>query len=421
MATRMPSHQLRNGLIVSGRQEHQHKERPPVMASRAVPYTGGDVKKSGELGKMFDIPVLDPGSASSSSSNFTQPPLSKLSRPSSSSNPNSGSVRSNSNSGPFPRKSSGPIPLPATGLITSGPLSGERGRRSGQLEHLGSIGKNVYGAAVTVMSGDSKFEYKMSRWVMWVVAVVIAMGLLVGAFLMASVRSLVFLVVAVGILVVVGAGVVWNLSMGVKGVECWVERYPDAELRGAADGQFVKVTGVVTCGSIPLESTYQRVARCIYASAELVESRGCSGKCTKVKHSEKQVGDFYISDFHTGLRAMVKAGYSAKVYVFVKPTTVASVTKGNLDSSPGFARWLTDRKLSSDAGCLMQLQEGCIKEGSTVSVMGTVKRHDNMLWIVPPPEPVSTGYQWFRCLLPRLIDSIILKCDDNQDSDVIPV
>ncbi|GAB4842573.1 hypothetical protein Ancab_012549 [Ancistrocladus abbreviatus] len=27
------------------------------MSSTAMPYTGGDIKKSGELGKMFDIPV----------------------------------------------------------------------------------------------------------------------------------------------------------------------------------------------------------------------------------------------------------------------------------------------------------------------------------------------------------------------------
>lgn len=62
-----------------------------------------------------------------------------------------------------------------------------------------------------------------------------------------------------------------------------------------------------------------------------------------------------------------------------------------------------------------------IKEGSTVSVMGVVRRHDNVLMIVPSMEPVSTGCQWSRCLLPTYVEGLILTCDDNQDGDVVPV
>ena len=54
MGSRFPSHQLSNGLYVSGRPE-QAKEKPPTMSSTAMPYTGGDIKKSGELGKMFEV------------------------------------------------------------------------------------------------------------------------------------------------------------------------------------------------------------------------------------------------------------------------------------------------------------------------------------------------------------------------------
>ncbi|MBA0691450.1 hypothetical protein Goari_009077 [Gossypium aridum] len=103
MGSRVQSHQLSNGLIVSGRPE-QLKERQPSMPLRAVPYTGGNVKKSGELGKMFDIPVLDhsPSSAPPSNPNSNpnskqQPQLLQPSRFSSSSQPNSGSMRSGSN------------------------------------------------------------------------------------------------------------------------------------------------------------------------------------------------------------------------------------------------------------------------------------------------------------------------------------
>lgn len=69
------------------------------------------------------------------------------------------------------------------------------------------------------------------------------------------------------------------------------------------------------------------------------------------------MSDFYISDFQSGLRALVKAGYGAKVAPFVKPTTVVKVTKGNQDLSPNFLRWLADRNLCSDDRT-MHLKEG---------------------------------------------------------------
>lgn len=62
-----------------------------------------------------------------------------------------------------------------------------------------------------------------------------------------------------------------------------------------------------------------------------------------------------------------------------------------------------------------------IKEGSTVSVMGMVRRHDNVLMIVPPAEAVSSGCRWWHCLFPTYADGLIITCDDNQNADVIPV
>jgi hypothetical protein len=164
-------------------------------------------------------------------------------------------------------------------------------------------------------------------------------------------------------------------------------------------------------------------------STELYEYKGFCGKSANPKHrcfswgsrhSEKYVADFYISDFQSGLRALVKAGYGAKVAPFVKPATVVEVTKENKDLSPSFLRWLADRSLSSDDR-IMRLKEGHIKEGSTVSVMGVVRRHDNVLMIVPPAEPVSTGCQWVRCLLPTRVEGLVLMCDESQNADVIPV
>ncbi|KAB1221747.1 hypothetical protein CJ030_MR2G011849 [Morella rubra] len=427
MSGRVISHQLGSGLYVSGPPE-QAKERQPTMASRAMPYTGGDVKKSGELGRMFDIHVLDPSSNG-------PPPIKSSRNTSSSSQHNSGSLRSGSNSGPIPKKSSGQMPLQPTGLITSGPigsgplLGSSTGRRSsGNME---STGKLVYGSAVTNLAGEKLRgvgSIAVPKAAVWVLIVAVAMGLMVGAFLLVAVKKAVVLV-AVGGVVVPAVVMVfaWNLLWRRRGLLGFVRRYPDAELRGAIDGQYVKVTGVVTCGSIPLESSYQRVPRCVYVSTELYEYRGGNGKSANPKHrcfswgsrySEKYVADFYISDLQSGLRALVKAGYGAKVVPFVEPSTVVDVTKENRDLSPSFLQWLADRSLSSDDR-LMRLKEGYIKEGNTISVMGIVRRHENVVMIVPPAEPVSTGCQWTQCLLPTYIEGLILTGDDNQD--VVPV
>ncbi|KAL6992865.1 hypothetical protein U1Q18_010985 [Sarracenia purpurea var. burkii] len=557
MGSRIPSHQLSNGLYVSGRPE-QLKERQPTMASCAVPYTGGDIKNSGELGKMFDVTALEQNH-----------PPSKSSRPSSSSSAsqhNSGSVRSgsnsgqlgtkSSNSGPIPKKFSGPmVPLQPTGLITSGPLGSSVGRRSGQLDPSGSTGKVVYGSAVTNLKEEVKLGFKVSRTVMWVFLVVAMVVLMVGAFLMVAVKRAVVLAAVAGILALVLLLISWNCAWKKRGLLGFLKRYPVAELRGAIDGQYVKVTGhkdisegcqakpkkqyselleylqyntcavvvttysddqpiplgfrklekklkvstylqfislqeivmrrsgltwnsvvalvavrdngrglaavvvvlqgngegvggdqrwywckmlshifvllwrVVTCGSIPLESSFQRVPRCVYVSTELYEYSGWSGKSANPKHrffswgcrhAEKYVADFYVSDFQSGLRALVKAGYGSKVAAFVEPTTVVDITNENRELSPTFLRWLADRSLSSDDR-IMRLKEGYIKEGTTVTVMGVVRRHDNVLMIVPSAEPLSTGCQWARCLLPTYIEGLVLLSNESQNADVIPV
>ncbi|XP_047944029.1 uncharacterized membrane protein At1g16860 [Salvia hispanica] len=436
MSVRSGSHQLSNGLMVSGRPEQQLKERQPTMGSRAVPYTGGDVKKSGELGRMYGVDL-------SSGEHHHHPPPVVPSRQPSSSQHNSGSARSGpnsgqmgKNSGPMSKKSSsssfsGPMtPIQPTGLITSGPLSSNR--RSGQLDAPAapsSFKKAAYGSAVTSLGDEVKLGFKVSKVAMWMFLVVVVMGLVVGVFLMASVKKPVILVAVAALLVPIVVIFVWNYAYRNRGVLGFLNNYPDAELRGAVDGQFVKVTGVVTCGSIPLETSFQKVQRCVYASSELYEYRGCGAKPANAKqrwfswactYSERHVADFYISDFQSGLRALVKAGYGAKVAPFVKSKVVVDVTKDSSKLSPNFLRWLSERGKSSDDR-LTRLKEGYIKEGSTVSVMGVVRRLDNVLMIVPPSEPVSTGCRWPCCLLPTYIEGLTLTCDDSQNADVIPV
>ncbi|XP_055801585.1 uncharacterized membrane protein At1g16860-like [Solanum dulcamara] len=64
----------------------------------------------------------------------------------------------------------------------------------------------------------------------------------------------------------------------------------------------------------------------------------------------------------------------------------------HLSSQQRVVSQLPDRSLSSDDH-IMRLKEGYIKEGSTVSVMGLVRRHENVVMIVPPVEPISTVCQ----------------------------
>ncbi|MQL70245.1 hypothetical protein Taro_002568 [Colocasia esculenta] len=497
MGSRFPSHQLSNGLYVSGRPE-QPKEKPITLSSAAMPYTGGDIKKSGELGKMFDIPVEGSKSRKSgpitnastrsgsfgAASNSGPINVNTTSRSSYSSGPvssagglMSGSGRQKSGSGPLNRygdpikKSSGPQSgvvtpmarqnsgplapvLPATGLITSGPISsgplsssGAPRKVSGPLDSTGSIKLHsmsfAHNQAVTNLSQVEEYSFKGSipRLMLYAVILLFVMGFIAGGFILGAVHNPILLIVVVILFSFVAALFTLNSCCGRRAITGFIARYPDAELRTAKNGQYVKVSGVcslfciasvspvVTCGNFPLESSFQKVPRCVYTSTSLYEYRGWDSKAANPTHRrftwgirslERHVVDFYISDFQSGLRALVKTGYGAKVTPYVDESVVVDINPDNKDLSPEFLRWLRERNLSSDDR-IMRMKEGYIKEGSTVSVMGIVQRNENVLMIVPPPEPISTGCQWAKCFLPANLNGIVLRCEDSSKIDVIPV
>ncbi|KAL6662099.1 hypothetical protein ACP70R_001483 [Stipagrostis hirtigluma subsp. patula] len=445
MGSRFPSHQLSKGLYVSGRPE-QPKEKAPVICSTAMPYTGGDIKKSGELGKMFDLhrksgplgnqpsrntsfggaasnsgPVTNtggrsnysgsissavPGTGGSSRTKSNSGPLNKHGEPGKrSSGPQSGGVT------PMARQNSGPLPpvLPTTGLITSGPItsgplnsSGAPRKVSGPLDSSVSMKMRAtsfaHNQAVTNLNVEDGYSIKGSipTPIFWLVLLLFVIGFVAGGFILGAIHNPILLIVVVLIFGFVAALVVWNMCWGTKGVTGFVSRYPDTDLRTAKDGEYVKVTGVVTCGNLPLESSFQRVPRCVYTSTCLYEYRGWDSKAANTQHRrftwglrsmERYAVDFYISDFQSGLRALVKSGYGARVTPYVDESVVIDINPENKDMSPEFLRWLRGRNLSSDDP-IMRLKEGYIKEGSTVSVMGVVQRNDNVLMIVPPAEPI---------------------------------
>lgn len=112
------------------------------------------------------------------------------------------------------------------------------------------MSKVVYGSAVTTLSEEVKVEFRVSKAAVWVFMVVVVMGLLVGGFLMVAVKKWVILVAVALFLVPVVVVIVWNYAWGRRGLLGFVRRYPDAELRGAIDGQYVKVTGVISLSPI---------------------------------------------------------------------------------------------------------------------------------------------------------------------------
>lgn len=67
--------------------------------------------------------------------------------------------------------------------------------------------------------------------------------------------------------------------------------------------------------------------------------------------------DFYISDFQSGLRALVKTGYGARVTPYVDDSNVIDINPSNKDMSREFLRWLGERNLSCDDR-MMRLKEG---------------------------------------------------------------
>ncbi|XP_039017845.1 uncharacterized membrane protein At1g16860-like [Hibiscus syriacus] len=115
---------------MSGKPE-QPKESTPTVSSVAMPYTGGDIKKSGELGKMFDIPT--DGSKSRKSGPINNAP---------------------SRTGSFGGAASQPIisnAAPRAGYTTSGPIATGGFSGSASLKKSNSGPLNRHGDYVKIL------------------------------------------------------------------------------------------------------------------------------------------------------------------------------------------------------------------------------------------------------------------------------
>lgn len=74
---------------------------------------------------------------------------------------------------------------------------------------------------------------------------------------------------------------------------------------------------------------------------------------------QRHVVDFYISDLQSGLRALVKAGFGARLTPHVMESSVLDVNTKSKDLPTEFLHWLSDRNLCTGERP-MRLKEGYV-------------------------------------------------------------
>ncbi|KAK6919925.1 hypothetical protein RJ641_015829 [Dillenia turbinata] len=117
--------------------------------------------------------------------------------------------------------------------------------------------------------------------------------------------------------------------------------------------------------------------------------------------------DFHITDSKSGISAIVKAGSGSKVIPLLIETRIINTKGKSRILSSNLKQWLGDRNLSTEAR-ILRLEEGYVKEGSTITVMGMLHRNEDNLMISQPPDFMCTGCLWHSFLLPVDFDGLIL-------------
>ncbi|KAF3663786.1 putative homeobox-leucine zipper protein ATHB-12-like [Capsicum annuum] len=243
-------------------------------------------------------------------------------------------------------------------------------------------------------------------------------ALSVSLFILVVVHNPLFFLFFLFLFSLIAAFLLWN-SLSYRNnttILHYLHSLPDSDLTVASHGHLVKITGHVSCGNASLESSYEKVGRCVYASTLLFECGELGLKPVDVKescfgwrlvYSERLSTDFYITDNNSGIRAFVKAGPDSRVIPLIKESRLVTTAKNCKVLASHMRKWLRDRNLSSEAR-LLRLEEGYIKEGSLISVFGVLQRSNEVMVITPPQELISTGCLWKKLLLPVDVDGLIL-------------
>ncbi|KAJ8533631.1 hypothetical protein K7X08_006955 [Anisodus acutangulus] len=120
----------------------------------------------------------------------------------------------------------------------------------------------------------------LSPYQFWSIILLLVMEFIAGGFSLGAVRNPIFLVVVVVLFAIVSVLLTWNTCYARKSIVGFISQYPDAEPRTVKDGQFVKVSGVVTCGNVPLESSFQKLNCDLHCfGCYRIKYRSCTSKC----------------------------------------------------------------------------------------------------------------------------------------------
>lgn len=114
-----------------------------------------------------------------------------------------------------------------------------------QTSNLRPSTKPKYGSAVTVLNSDPvRVGFKVPRALIWAVVVVAVTALLIGTFLAVAVKKPLIIVAIAAAIFPAAVVFVWNCVWRRRGLLGFIKNHPNAVLRGAIDGQLIKVTGV---------------------------------------------------------------------------------------------------------------------------------------------------------------------------------
>ncbi|XP_024171870.2 uncharacterized membrane protein At1g16860 [Rosa chinensis] len=254
--------------------------------------------------------------------------------------------------------------------------------------------------------------------VLYILIPIFVLGLSVSIFILIAVHNALFFVFFLLLSALVLSFILWNTRHWATkaAVLFFLNSLPESDLRVAQHGELVKITGLVSCGSLSLESSYEKATRCVYASTLLYAYKGLTLQPRNVKRScfqwhleycERFSTDFFLTDRKSGLRAIVKAGSGCNLIPLIFESKLVNTRKCRI-LSPHLTKWLRERNLSAESR-LLRLEEGYVQEGSTVTVFGMLHRNNEMTTIVQPPEVISSGCLWRKLLLPVDIDGLILR------------
>ncbi|KAK1603619.1 hypothetical protein QYE76_027292 [Lolium multiflorum] len=395
-------HQIGSGMYVSGRAPDRKRERLSSGSVATPPYTGGDVSRSGELGRMFDVSSSSPASSSRRSSGPLPPPPAPL-RP-----PPSPALSQLSHSGLLVGPSPPHAPSPARG-------AGSSWRKPSRMR---AAAAKEEGAPV-VARGRTRLGVPLACYVLVAVAAVAGVG--AGVFFLVSWRRWEGLAGAGGAVALAAAVLSWNVSRCAAEAERFFRRSPDTVFDQAdmPIGELVKITGQVTCGRIPVGACFDDAARCVFTSVRMYGRRGWAWACCcsrwKLRHSEAHSTSFYISDRNSGRRFYVRAGEGAKITWMIKRKTV-SFDGDNKGASRSLTSWAESHGVSWDGA--VRVEEGFIREGDTASVIGVLKKHHAFDVVDAPEGVVATGCQPARFMFPVLVEGLVLIGSEDPDEAV---